>query len=554
MKSKAHNSDLDSSAASQKSTESSGAESTRSNSPSSRARGLAGFLDTILTSTRRHANPHKQQQDSTQEEEAPELLDLLLEGPDALLLVYQHDGEIIEISNRFVEWSGHAREDIVGKRLLDLFPEHERKVVRTLYEDAGAGGVHVVELPYRDKSKRSRLIEFTSARSTSGNGEFALLVGRDVGERAATERYLRSERDRLSKFIHAMRDGLILLSGNGDVLYSNPAMDQMFEPYSLPMICHRWLKAFSAEDSTDLQGLTSAYGGKTLTLESGDGRYFLVTRSFLFEARNRAMVMLMAKDISEQVVMERQNRQLEIELMRESKLSEFGMLSAGIAHNLNGPLTGILGLCDLVQLRGEESKEIQQIRQQAQTMREIIANLMVKSRSEREMEPRELQIEDIIKTELRFLEANMFFKSKIERKLELAEDSPTIYGVYIHLSQVIGNLLRNAIDAMYKTPQKVLTVKTWADEKYLYASVNDTGTGIPEDAREKIFQAFFTTKPKSSEAKAGEPTGTGLGLSTSRNMLARYGAELQLESEVGVGTTFTIRFPLGRKPKLEERE
>ncbi|MBU0691769.1 PAS domain S-box protein [bacterium] len=554
MKSKAPNSEVKSTTASRTSTESPGAKNTRSNDSSSRARGLAGFLDTILTSTRRNSKSVKQQHDLAQEAEAPELLDLLLEGPDALVVVYQDDGEIIEASERFIEWSGFSREDLAGSRLLDLFPEHERKVVRTLYEDAGAGGVHVVELPFQDKSKHSRLVEFTSARSQSGNGEFALLVGRDVGERAATERYLRAERDRLNKFIHAMRDGLILLSGTGDVLYSNPAMDQMFEPYSLPVVCHRWLKEFSAEDSTDLQGLTSAYGGKTLTLESGDGRYFLVTRSFLFEARNRAMVMLMAKDISEQVVMERQNRQLEIELMRESKLSEFGMLSAGIAHNLNGPLTGILGLCDLVQLRGEESKEVTQIRQQAQAMREIIANLMIKSRSEREMEPRDLLIEDIILTELRFLEANLFFKSKVERKLELAEDSPAIYGVYIHLSQVVGNLLRNAIDAMYKTPKKVLTVKTWADEKYLYASVGDTGTGIPEEVRDKIFQAFFTTKPKSSEAKSGEPTGTGLGLSTSRNMLARYGAELQLESEVGVGTTFTIRFPLGRKPKLEERE
>jgi len=554
MKSKAHNPELKSIAASPKSTENSGADETRSNESSTRARGLAGFLDTILASSRHKSDTTKQKHDSTQDEEAPELLDLLLEGPDALVVVYQSDGEIVEISERFIEWSGYSREKLVGSRLLDLFSEHERKVVRTLYEDAGAGGVHVVELPCHDQERRARLIEFTTIRSRSGDGEFALLVGRDVGERAATERYLRAERDRLNKFIHAMRDGLILLSGNGDVLYSNPAMDQMFEPYALPVICHRWLQEFSAEDSTDLQGLTSAYGGKTLTLESGDGRFFMVTRSFLFESRNQAMVMLMAKDVSEQVVMEQQNRQLEIELIRESKLSEFGMLSAGIAHNLNGPLTGILGLCDLLQLRGEETEDVTQIRQQAQVMREIIANLMVKSRSERETEPRDLLIEDIILTELRFLEANLFFKSKIQREMELAEDSPSIYGVYIDLSQVMGNLLRNAIDAMFSTQKKVLKIKTWSDEKNLYASVGDTGTGIPEEVQSEIFKPFFTTKPKSQEAKSGEPAGTGLGLSSSRNILARYGAEITLDSEVGEGTTFTIRFPLGRRQKPEERE
>ena len=554
MKSKAPKSELKPTAASQKSTEDSGVENTRSNSYSTRARGLAGIVDSLLAPIRPKTDSQQPEHSLTQEEEAPELLDLLLEGPDALVVVYREDGEIVEVSGRFLEWSGISREDLVGTKFLDLFAEVERRVVRTLYEDAGAGGVHVVELPCCDKSKRSRLIEFTTARSSSGDGGFALLVGRDVGERAATERYLRAERDRLNKFIHSMRDGLILLSGTGDVLYTNPSMEQMFEPYALPVVCHRWLKEFSSEDSTDLQGLASAYAGKTLTLESGDGRHFMVTRSFLFEARNRAMVMLMVKDVTDQVEMEQQNRQLQIELMRESKLSELGTLSAGIAHNLNGPLTGILGLCDLLELRGDENEDVKRIRQAAQTMREIVANLMVKSRSERETQPRDILIEDIIKTELRFLEANLFFKSKVKKELQLAEDSPAIYAVYIHLSQVIGNLLRNAIDAMYNTEQKVLTVKTWYDEKYLFASVSDTGMGIAEEVRDQIFKDFFTTKPKSSDAKSGEPTGTGLGLSTSRKMLARYGAEIKFESEAGVGTTFTIRFPLNRCSKLEERE
>jgi signal transduction histidine kinase len=207
-----------------------------------------------------------------------------------------------------------------------------------------------------------------------------------------------------------------------------------------------------------------------------------------------------------------------------------------------------------MQLRGTDSKEIQQIRAQAMTMREIIANLMVKSRSERETEPRDLLIEDIVTTELRFLDANLFFKTKVEKVVELAKDSPSIYGVYIDFSQVIGNLLRNAIDAMHNSPKKVLTVKTWSDAKHLFLSVSDTGHGIPEDVRDQIFKPFFTTKPKSSDVKPGEPSGTGLGLSSSRNILARYGAEITLDTAVNVGTTFTVRIPLGRKPQLLTRE
>ena len=376
-------------------------------------------------------------------------------------------------------------------------------------------------------------------------------MGRDVGERAATERYLRAERDRLGLFIRAMRDSLVLLSPTGDILFANPAAEQMFESYELPIICHRWLQEFSKNDKSDLQGLASAYEGLTLELEGNDGRVFLVTRSFLFESGHKAMVMLMAKDMTDQSLIEKQNHQLEIELIRESKLAEFGALAAGIAHNLNGPLTGILGFCDLMEIRQPGQMEISQIRQQAVVMKDIVANLLQKSRNERESTPQDLFIEDIIRTELRFLEANLFFKHQIKKNIELSPDSPPLYGVYIDFSQVIGNLLRNAIDAMYKSAQRTLTIKTACDGRGLLLSICDTGCGMPEDVRQNIFKPFFTTKPKSQDAAPGEPTGTGLGLSSSRNILARYGAEIKVESELGQGSTFMVSFPLGRKPKPE---
>ena len=407
----------------------------------------------------------------------------------------------------------------------------------------------MIELPSGDNGVRARLVEFTSAQSKSGKGSFAILTGRDVGERAATERYLRAERDRLGLFIRAMRDSLVLLSPTGDILFANPAAEQMFEPYELPIICHRWLGEFSKNDKSDLQGLASAYEGLTLELAGNDGRVFLVTRSFLFESGHKAMVMLMAKDITEQSLIEKQNHQLEIELIRESKLAEFGALAAGIAHNLNGPLTGILGFCDLMEIRQPGQMELGQIRQQAVVMKDIVANLLQKSRSERESAPQDLFIEDIIKTELRFLEANLFFKHQIKKVIELSPDAPPLHGVYIDFSQVIGNLLRNAIDAMYKSAQRTLTVKTTCDGRRLRLVIGDTGCGMSDDVRQNIFKPFFTTKPKSQDAAPGEPTGTGLGLSSSRNILARYGAEIEVESVLGQGTTFTISFPLGRKPK-----
>ncbi len=203
-----------------------------------------------------------------------------------------------------------------------------------------------------------------------------------------------------------------------------------------------------------------------------------------------------------------------------------------------------------MEIRQPGQMEILQIRQQAVVMKDIVANLLQKSRSERESQPQDLFIEDIIRTELRFLEANLFFKHQIKKVIELNPDSPPLHGIYIDFSQVIGNLLRNAIDAMYKSAVRTLTIKTECDGRRLILSIADTGCGMAEDVRQSIFKPFFTTKPKSQDAAPGEPTGTGLGLSSSRNILARYGAEIQVESELGQGSTFMVSFPLGRKPTL----
>jgi len=512
------------------------------------ARGLADFVESFLGGSRLRRAGVPTKAVTAEKEEPPELLDLLLEGPDAIIVLHREDGQVIEANYRFAEWTGINREELAGQNFLELFPEPERKAARTLFEDAGAGGVHVIEVPSVIKDTRPRLVEFTSSLAKSGRGAFAVVVGRDVGERAATERYLRAERDRLGLFIRAMRDMLILMSPAGDILYANSAAEQVFEPFELPVVCHRWLNDFAKDDTSNLQGLASAYEGRTLEIEGTNGAVYLVTRSFLFESGQKAMVMLMAKDITEQRIIERQNHQLEIELIRESKLAEFGTLSAGIAHNLNGPLTGILGFCDLIELTKPGQQEIAHIRSQATTMRDIVANLMHKSRSERESQPQDLLLEDIIRTELRFLDANLFFKHDVKKIVELDLDSPTIFGVYIDYSQVIGNLLRNAIDAMFNSQERVLTLRTQHNDTHLIMSISDTGCGMSEDVRQKLFQPFFTTKPKSQDAKPGEPTGTGLGLSTSRNILARYGADITVASAPGKGSTFTVSFPRHRKP------
>jgi signal transduction histidine kinase len=138
---------------------------------------------------------------------------------------------------------------------------------------------------------------------------------------------------------------------------------------------------------------------------------------------------------------------------------------------------------------------------------------------------------------------------QIEVRLDLEEDLPPILGVTNRLEQVFLNLVMNARDAMEEAgeePEKVLHIRSFWREGRVVVTVADTGVGIPEEIRERIFEPFFTTK------EVGR--GTGLGLSISYGIVEDCGGTIQVQSKVGVGTTFILTFPatVGARTLAEE--
>ncbi|GEM_PF-6928770 len=237
-------------------------------------------------------------------------------------------------------------------------------------------------------------------------------------------------------------------------------------------------------------------------------------------------------------------RELELELLHLSKLSDIGALAQGIAHNLKSPLTAVRGFAQLLQLQHPDLKDLDAIVRSADQISDIVDNIMYKSRQEQRRDRQSLDLNRLLREELRFLEADSRFKHQTEKVYRFAEDLPAVEGVYSDFSQCFTNLIRNALDAMHKSDRKQLTVETEKNGDGVIVRVSDTGSGIPKEHLDRIFEPFFTTKPLAGEAKPGEPTGTGLGLSTCVQLLRPYGAEIAAESEVGVGTTFTVRIPM----------
>ncbi len=245
------------------------------------------------------------------------------------------------------------------------------------------------------------------------------------------------------------------------------------------------------------------------------------------------------------------------QLIQSEKMSAIGQLAAGVAHELNNPLGGILGYAQftLEKLRKNSPekttpKEIEayvryvaDIELQARRCKTIVQNLLRFSRSSRTVEFEEVSINQTLEQTLSFVEHQLRI-SQIELKVQLAPELPTIQGNAGQLQQVFTNLIINSMHA--STPGSTITLTT----RYCPAlgqfggtvevSVADTGHGIARENLKKIFEPFFTTK------EVGK--GTGLGLSVSYGIVKEHGGEITVESEVGQGSTFTIIIPV-QKPE-----
>ncbi|GEM_PF-4846162 len=250
------------------------------------------------------------------------------------------------------------------------------------------------------------------------------------------------------------------------------------------------------------------------------------------------------KAIEEILRRQESEKNLQFQLLNEHKLAAVGQLVAGIVHNLNNPLNEIMGYAQLLKMENPDlSEKCDKILSASENMRNIIENILCKTRREQSRQEKPIDLNRILSTELDFLKADPFFKHKIEKDIEMDKSLPPITGIYSDFSQSLSNIIKNAMDAMRNTETRRLTVRTCFSDRHIQVRISDTGEGIPEENLAHIFEPYFTTKPAGDEAREGEPAGTGLGLYMVRELLKKYNAEYDIKSRLGERTTFTIKLP-----------
>jgi PAS domain S-box-containing protein len=231
---------------------------------------------------------------------------------------------------------------------------------------------------------------------------------------------------------------------------------------------------------------------------------------------------------------------LEEQLQQREKLSSIGLLAAGVAHEVNTPLTGVSSYTQMLlgMLNETDPKHalLQKVRSQAERATNIVNNLLNFSRTGNATEFAEINISRVLDDTLQLLEPQLR-RSQIEIVRCYDKDAPEAYANAGKLQQIFTNLILNARDAIPDGGRITVTTST-ADDGSLIVEIADTGIGIAPENVAKIYDPFYTTK--------GVGQGTGLGLAVSYGIVQEHAGHISVESTPGRGTTFRITLPSAR--------
>jgi hypothetical protein len=242
-------------------------------------------------------------------------------------------------------------------------------------------------------------------------------------------------------------------------------------------------------------------------------------------------------------------KEYQTQYLQAEKMATVGVLAAGVAHEINNPLTAISGFSEGLQRRisqierngadaetlGDMQEYVRTVLEECNRCRDIVQTLLTFSRPAGSGF-RPLALGGLVRDCIRIMDFRLKKAPNVRLDVDLAEDVPMVSGDEAQLKQVVLNLVVNALDAVQGEGRITLRARAEA-EGGASLLVEDDGPGIPEDHLNRLFDPFFTTKP------VGQ--GTGIGLSTCYNIVRTHGGTLYVCSEPGRGSSFCVRFPSG---------
>lgn len=485
----------------------------------------------------------------------------LFEIANDIFFTMDMDHIFTSINNYGEKIIGHSKEEIIGNmHFLDIVHPDDRRLVKNKIERAIAGESSTIGISFRivDKTKTEKIIEMNISLLKGKETKTEILgIARDVTERRKLEDEVERTRDELQALFNSITDGINVVDRDYTIIKANKGMalqhgiplediighkcHEIF--YNLRKPCEKCLVEMTFKTGT-ASFKTQEWTRRDGTVVSADVFTFPI-----FDNNHRVIqVVDYFRDVTEKKALEQQ-------LLQAQKMESIGILAGGIAHDFNNLLSGILGSASLLKVKMHKEdplyKYVNTIEHSTTKAARLTQQLLTFSREDKsraELLNINTIVEETIQILERTIDKNILIKKEFTPDIWLIEADPS------QMEQVMLNICINARDAMPNGGE--LSIKTEnlrlsrehligyakaAPGKYVRISISDTGIGMNENIRQKIFDPFFSTKHKDMSK------GTGLGLSVVYGIVKNHGSYINVESEWMKGTTFQIYIPASPK-------
>ena len=480
------------------------------------------------------------------------------------LFLSSKDGKFLDCNQALFEMLGYSsKKEFLGIDIMkDLYlhPE-DREIIQEKIERDGY--VKDLEVEFKKKDGETITVLLTGHPIKNGQGQTVGYEGinLDISERKRIENDLRKANDFLMNLIESSVDGIIVTDMKGNITIFNKGAEHLTghkaeEVIGRMHITQIYPPGVAKEVMKKLRSLEWGGVGRLLPLQfnvvnrAGEEIPIQLSASLIHDELGREMASVgIFTDLRPRITIEKKLEETYLQLVSSEKMASLGKLAAGIAHEINNPLGGILIFSSLImeELPDEDPKrqDLARIVQEASRCKDIVKSLLEFARQTGpKMEPTD--INRAITDDLFFLENQALFHNiHIIKKLD--PSLPFAHGNAGQLKQVFMNIIVNAAEAIHGSGTLTITTALAPGRKSVSVEFTDTGEGIPEENFTRIFDPFFTTKDIGK--------GTGLGLATSYGIIESHGGKIGVKSKVGQGTTFTIELPIhaGTQTFLENR-
>ncbi|MDH3328238.1 MAG: PAS domain-containing protein [Desulfobulbaceae bacterium] len=433
--------------------------------------------------------------------------------------------------------TGFSRREIIGNPCSVFALEPCTEKCNVFAEDV-TKPIVARECAIRTKDGRKRIISKNADYLLDDEGN---IIGgvesfEDITDIKKVEEELSSERDKLKGMISAMGQGMHILNQNFIFEFQNDVAMYAFG-YQIGGKCYQVYKGLDEPCEVCLMKKAIDTGVIQRTeLVFLNNRHYELSYTPFKDVDGQKKVLILQRDVTEEKIMH-------AEAMRAAQLASVGKLAAGVAHEINNPVNGIINYAQIIQDESGDNKVLSEISEkiirEGERVANIVSNLLSFARQHDE-ELHEVHIHEVIQASVDLIR-HQLLKNSIILELGSLENLPPVLGHFQQLQQVFLNLFNNARFALNqkysgKDPQKKIIISGEVRElngrEFLQIMFKDMGTGIPAELRNRIFEPFFSSK--------NDGEGTGLGLSICKDIINKHNGHLNVETEPGNYTAMVI--------------